>query len=375
MLTAKPRFPIKAMLLHGWWPSFLKCALYRFRGCRIGHHVRLGFGTVICEEQAEIGDDVHIGFFSFLRGRTLWLGDRVQIGSLCFLDTPVMEIGEDTKLNEQVYIGGLQFPGSRLTIGKNCQIMQMTFINPAKYITIGDDTGIGGDCLIFGHTSWLSRFEGYPVDFRPIEIGKSVSIAWRVFIGAGAKIGDGAVIGANSFVSHSIPPRCLATGSPARVVASAPYFPRELTDADREKILADILAEMIGYLCASKIDCRQENGEIEVRRTLGRWFSRSIHEKIRVVTTPWMNGEVPPVSERTSVFLSLHRLPDELRRQLDDRGIVWFDIEGKERARLIRPLGEEVAQYLRRHGLRFNRTTRAANSSKATLYDQSSPRN
>jgi hypothetical protein len=31
--------------------------------------------------------------------------------------------------NKNVYVGGLQFPDSRLTVGKNCQIMQMTFIN------------------------------------------------------------------------------------------------------------------------------------------------------------------------------------------------------------------------------------------------------
>ena len=84
------------------------------------------------------------------------------------------------RLNEQVYVGGLQFPDSRLIIGKNCSDHADDFHQPTKSITIGDDTGIGGDSLLFGHTSWLSRFEGYPVDFRPIEIGNSVSIAWRV---------------------------------------------------------------------------------------------------------------------------------------------------------------------------------------------------
>ncbi len=150
MITDKPRFPIREMLCHGWLPSFLKCALYRVRGYKIGHRVRTGFGSVICANKAEIGNDVRVGFFSFFRGRELRLGDRVRIGSACFLDTPHLEIGDDSKFNENVYVGGLQFPDSRLTVGKNCQIMQMTFINPTKYITIGDDTGIGGDSLLFG---------------------------------------------------------------------------------------------------------------------------------------------------------------------------------------------------------------------------------
>jgi acetyltransferase-like isoleucine patch superfamily enzyme len=355
MITDKPRFPIREMLCHGWLPSFLKCALYRVRGYKIGHRVRIGFGSVICANKAEIGNDVRVGFFSFFRGRELRLGDRVRIGSACFLDTPHLEIGDDSKFNENVYVGGLQFPDSRLTVGKNCQIMQMTFINPTKYITIGDDTRIGGDSLLFGHASWLSRFEGYPVDSRPIQIGNSVSIAWRVFVGPGAKIGDGAVVGANSFVNHVIPSKCLATGSPARVVGQAPYFPRKLRVGDRETILRDILAEMVEYLRASELDCRHEGDEIEVTWKRNGWFSRQSSEKIRVVTELLDKPSLPSLNDRTTVFLSLRNIPLDFRRQLVARDILWFDIERKERSACSHDLGEEVAQYLRRHGVRFTR--------------------
>lgn len=354
MITDKPRFPIKAMLGHGWMPSFLKCALYRLRGYRIGRGVRLGFGTVICgAKDVTIGDGVSIGFFSFIRGREVKLGERVQIGSMCFLDTPYLEIGSDTKLNEQVYVGGLQFPDSRLKVGRNCQIMQMTFINPTKGITIGDDTGIGGDCLLFGHSSWLSRFEGYPVDFRPIEIGNSVSIAWRVFIGAGAKIGDGVVVGANSFVNHTIPPACLATGSPAKVVARAPYFPRRVGDPERQKMLQSIVAEMMEYWRGSGLACRQEADRIEVA-----WAERS--ETVQLATEPFVNGNLPAVTGGTSVFVSLRNIPDAARAHLAGRGVLWLDLERKERGNVRHALGEEVAQYLRRHGVRFNRAVPGA---------------
>ena len=179
MLIDKPRFPIKELLLHGWLPSPLKKAFYRLRGYRIDRGVRLALGSVLLGTNVDIGPDTEVGFFSFVRGRTIRIGANVQIGAASMIDTPYLEIGDGTKINEQVFIGGLQFPDSRLVIGRNCQIMQMTFVNPTRSIVIGDDTGIGGDCLLFGHTSWLSRFEGYPVDFESIEIGKSVSIAWR----------------------------------------------------------------------------------------------------------------------------------------------------------------------------------------------------
>ena len=121
--------------------------------------------------------------------------------------------------------------------------------NTSRLATI---PGLGATACCLVNASWLSRFEGYPVDSRPIEIGNSVSIAWRVFVGAGAKIGDGAVVDANSFVNRVIPSKCLATGSPARVVGQAPYFPRKLRDGDRETILRDILAEMVEYLRAQR---------------------------------------------------------------------------------------------------------------------------
>ena len=240
----------------------------------------------------------------------------MDIGSFTFLDTPHLEIGDGTKINEQVLCGGLQFPDSRLVIGRNCQVMQMTFINPTKSITIGDDTGIGGDCLIFGHSSWLSTFEGYPVDFRPIEIGSSVSLSWRVFVLAGAKIGDGAVIGANSLVNHTIPPRCLAVGFPARVVAKAPYFPRTVAESEKPGMLRDILSEMVTYLRGFGLACDDQgdrhHGRAEVSGGAGFGKERAGGFGSRVNRSERAARKAAPTMS-TSV-LSLQRLPDEIRK-------------------------------------------------------------
>ena len=170
MLIEKPRFPIREIILYGFWPGFIKKWIYRLKGYRIGRHVSLGPGSVIVGRDVEIGEYTKLGFLTVLRGTTIKIGPHVQIGSTTIFDTPHLEIGEGTRINEQVFVGGLQYPDSRLVIGRNCQIMQMSFINPARTITIGDDSGVGGHSLIFGHTSWLSRFEGYPVEFNDIEI-------------------------------------------------------------------------------------------------------------------------------------------------------------------------------------------------------------
>ena len=36
MLLAKPRIPIRSILLYGLWPGFMKILLYRLKGHRIG---------------------------------------------------------------------------------------------------------------------------------------------------------------------------------------------------------------------------------------------------------------------------------------------------------------------------------------------------
>lgn len=356
MITSKPRLPIREIIFPGLLPSPLKKLVYRLRGYRLGRKVSFGLGSVVSGSDVEIGDGVQVGFLSIVRGKRIRLGPHVQIGAMSFLDTPVMEIGEGTKINEQVFIGGMQFPDSSIIIGRNCQIMQMCFINPTRSIRIGDDTGIGGDCLLFGHTSWLSQFEGYPVDFDSIEIGRSVSIAWRVFLLPGAKIGDGAVIGANSLVRGTIPDRCLAVGFPARVVSKAPEFPRELTGAEKETILGQIVEEMITFFRGSGLTCIQDSGIWRISEVSRSWgLKRTRTWSLSVETTSTQPTESAAAGARVDVLLSLAHLPRSRRRHLDTQATTWIDIEKKERSVHGSPLGEEVVMYLRRHGVRFLR--------------------
>jgi len=52
----------------------------------------------------------------------------------------------------------------------------------------------------------------------PIIVGNDVWIGTQCIILSGSKIGHGAVIGANSVVTHDIPPYAVAAGSPAQVI-------------------------------------------------------------------------------------------------------------------------------------------------------------
>ena len=355
MLISKPRFPIKQMALMGWMPSFLKKTIYRLKGYRIGKKVTIGFGSVIVGDDVAVGDHASIGFLSFVRGAHIRIGGHVQIGATTFIDTPFFEIGDGSKINEQVFIGGLQFPDSKLVIGRNCQIMQMSFINPTRSITIGDDSGIGGDCLLFGHTSWLSQLEGYKVDFEPIEIGKSVSLSWRVFVLPGVKIGDGAVIGANSLVSHAIPPRCLAIGYPARVVSKFPDFPKDLTGEEKAGLFDNMVREMILFFEASGLRCEGSGPLYTIfqMKKSGRKWKKSWRLRVDMEPSEEKIGDTSTAD--LDVLLRFRGISAEGRRMLKARELPWFDVENKERSCSTNDLADEVAFFLRRYGIRFYR--------------------
>lgn len=353
MLIEKPRIPIREVLLFGLWPGFIKKWLYRLRGYRIGKDVSIGWGSVICGDRVNIGDHASIGFLTIVRGKDITIGPHVQIGSTTFLDTPYLEIGEGSKINEQVFVGGLQFPDSRFVLGRNCQIMQMTFINPARSVLVGDDSGIGGHSLIFGHNSFLSAFEGYAVDFEPIEIGNSVSLAWGVFVLPKTKIGDGAVIGARSVVQGTIPPRSLAVGFPARVISKAPDFPKDLSDNEKLDLFRKIVAEMIQFFKDSGLRCEKEGQRYCVSKSEVSLWRKSR----RSWTLEVVEGDIRDVRHRSmfgscDVLLSLWNIPDDIRQRLQEEGTTWIEIANKEQSRDSNELGEEVSRFFKRYGVR-----------------------
>jgi acetyltransferase-like isoleucine patch superfamily enzyme len=358
VLIEKPRIPIREVLLYGLWPGLIKIWLYRLRGYRIGKGVSIGFGSVLCGERVEVGDHTSIGFLTIIRGKEICLGSHVLIGSTTFLDTPYIEIGEGTKINEQVFVGGLQFPDSRFVVGRNCQIMQMTFINPARSVVVGDDSGIGGHCLIFGHNSWLSQFEGYTVNFEPIEIGKSVSLAWRVFVMAGSKIGDGSAVAPDSLVHGTIPARCLAMGSPARVVSKEPKFPREVTDEEKVEIFRNIVREMVKFFVESGLSCKQDGDHYEFQKPDRSWRRANSRSWGLQIAEKDVREVVKHLSQSTThVFVSLPEIPSDVRYSLEAQGVMWIEIANKEQSRLANDLGDEVSLFFKRYGVRTLRSS------------------
>jgi acetyltransferase-like isoleucine patch superfamily enzyme len=345
-MIRKQRLPLAHLALYGWLPSPLKVWAYRtFRGYRIGKGVKLAFGAVILGEHVEIADGVEIGLLAIVMGRSIKIGRFSSVGTMSYVSCERIEIGEDARIREQVFVGGPQLPESSFKLGSRTIILQLASINPTKPVTIGDDTGIGGHCLIFTHGAWLNALDGYPVTYEPVTLGNSVWLPWRVFVMPGTTIGDGSVIGANSLVQGTIPPRSLAVGSPAKVIRSAPDFPPALTDAQRAALVGQMMSEFDRYVTyeGAKIDVR---GDVRAYAIAGRGSWRLLWRRMAATALAASRGD----TVLTEVALS-----DDERAHLRSAGVFWLDLAGRTRSLSGSPLTEELASFLGRYGIRLPR--------------------
>ena len=115
--------------------------------------------------------------------------------------------------------------GSKKTlyIGKNCEMGDLTHIVAHDKVVIGDNVLIASKCFISdtNHGVYKGDNQDDPetppnkrkLVTKPVQIGNNVWIGENAVILAGAKIGDGCVIGANSIVSKDIKANSMVVGN------------------------------------------------------------------------------------------------------------------------------------------------------------------
>lgn len=113
-----------------------------------------------------------------------------------------------------------------IRIGDNCHIGVNVHITAIDCIEIGDNLLTGSNVLITDNAHGLfdRSVTGVPPVERPlvskgkVRVGSNVWMGNNVCVLPGVTIGDGAVIAANSVVTHDVPSCSMVAGTPARVI-------------------------------------------------------------------------------------------------------------------------------------------------------------
>ncbi len=151
----------------------------------------------------------------------IWIGDDVSLGPGCLLSATrkypgAFMQGAPENLAVQdfdpvIRIGDRVSTTGYLTIGATTRVEIGDDVLFASHIFIGDSQ--------HGHSDTEVPYKYQPLEsIAPVTIGRGCWIGQHVVIMPGVDIGEMSIIGANSVVTKSIPPRCIAVGSPARVI-------------------------------------------------------------------------------------------------------------------------------------------------------------
>lgn len=124
-----------------------------------------------------------------------------------------LAFGEGTSVYDSTVVIGQVSVGSRTWIGP------FVLLDGSGGLTIGDNCSVSAGVQIYTHdtVNWATSGGTQAIERRSTVIGSNVYIGPNVIITMGIKIGDGAVIGANSFVDSDIPANRRAWGNPCRL--------------------------------------------------------------------------------------------------------------------------------------------------------------
>ena len=155
-------------------------------------------------------------FYPFMRGV---VGDEcINLGDFC-------RFGKGAILAAHKLHNGHKFT-PEITIGNNCDFGDYTHITCINKIVIGNNLLTGRYVLISDNSHGKADLENMVKNPNerilysngPVIIGNNVWIGDKVSILSNVKIGDGAIIGANSVVTKDIPPYSVAAGIPAKII-------------------------------------------------------------------------------------------------------------------------------------------------------------
>jgi acetyltransferase-like isoleucine patch superfamily enzyme len=308
--------------------------------------VVIGPSVTIQAQQVHIGRGSRVSAgVSVLFVEEFRLGPLATIERDCTLRGRTMRAGAHLYIGERTIIGGggAMTPGAQLTLGDGTSIFSECYVNLAEPVTIGSRSALSSRVTILTHGCWQPVLDGYPSAFAPVDLGDDVVVYYGSTILPGCRVGDGTLVAASAVVTTSLPARCLAAGTPARVVRH-PY-PEPLSDSQRRERLDAILATYVQTLAYK--------GFTDVRDRLSS--SGELHCRFDGQTYAIVVG-APRAGHRDAVQIALMLEPYE--GVAPDEGVAsertaLFDLAVPSLVGFRDGVVEDVRDHLRRTGIRI----------------------
>lgn len=108
--------------------------------------------------------------------------------------------------------------GKPVAIGESCFIQQGCTFFGRGGITIGNGVFIGPKCNLITINHDVNPDNRSATYSRPIVIEDKVWIGINSTILSGVRIGYGSIVGAQSVVTHDVPPMTIVAGNPAKII-------------------------------------------------------------------------------------------------------------------------------------------------------------
>jgi acetyltransferase-like isoleucine patch superfamily enzyme len=196
----------------------MRPVLSRLRGRRHGPGtgpIRLSERPDAIPSKTSIGEDNRLNGVMLLgNGR---LDAEIAVGDLCDLEGSWV----------------LLRPEARIRIGSRSELNAGCLLDCAGSIEIGDDVLVAAEVYIADHDSHSADWEVRKHDHlarrtgrrdwsvvpqAPVRIEDKAWIGRRAMIFKGVTVGEGAIVGAGSVVTRSVPPWTVVAGVPAREI-------------------------------------------------------------------------------------------------------------------------------------------------------------